>query len=123
MKIAADGNFQAAADFCLQFIAKLPHMRKIEKIFVVGVRRGNDMRNSIGNRGFRHSNGFFDGVGAIIKAGQNVTVEIDHWNKPPLAPPGTESLYRAEREKNSRKNLAHLAGLNPFGDFPSGDAA
>jgi len=35
MKIAADGNFQAATDFCLQFIAKLPHMRKIEKIFVV----------------------------------------------------------------------------------------
>ena len=123
MKIAAGGYVQAAADSCLQFIAKKAHMRKVEKISTVGVRRGDDMRNSIGNRGFRHSNGFFDGGGAIIEAGQNMTVQIDHSNEPSLVPPGTESLHRAEREKNSCKNLAHHAGLNPFGYFPSGDAA
>jgi len=54
-----------------------------------------------------------------------VTVEIDHWNKTALsANQARESLYRAEREKEfPQKSEAHLAGLNPLGDFPSGDGS
>src|SRR5260370_16781615 len=118
MKTAAGGNVQAATDSCLQFIAKLAHLQKIEKISAVGVRRGDDMRNSIGNRGFRHGDRFFDGGGAIIETGQNVTVQIDHSNEPSLVPPGTENFHPPPPQKNSPKKLAPPPGPYPFTTFP-----
>src|SRR5713226_10392447 len=100
MKIAAGRNFQAAADFCLQLVTKFVDVRKIEKIFAIGVWRGDDVRNSIGNRRLRHRDRFFHGGGAIIETGQNVTMQIDHSNEPSLVPPGTESLDRTKPEQN-----------------------
>src|SRR6267143_2810447 len=123
MKIAAGGNFQSLADFGLQLGPKLAYVRKIEKVFVAGMRRRDDVCNSIGNRGFRHRHRFFHGSRAIVESRQNVTVQINHSNDPPLAPPSTERLQRAEHEKNSSKNPAHQPRLDPFGHFSSGDTS
>ena len=78
MKIAAGGDFQPVADLGLQFVSKLAHVRKIERVFVAGMRRGDDVGDPVGNRRFRHRHRFFHGSRAIIKTRQNVTVQIDH---------------------------------------------
>src|SRR5258708_30067000 len=45
--------------FRSQLVSKLAHERKIERVSVAGVRRRDDVRNSIGNRRFRHRHRFF----------------------------------------------------------------
>src|SRR5260370_26738342 len=94
------------------------HAPKIEKIPAVGVRRGNDGRNSIGNRRFRHGDGLLNGGGAIIKTRQNVAMQVDHSNEPSLAPPGTDSLHRAERKRIPAKIRRISRGLIHFATLP-----
>src|SRR5882762_2199360 len=115
MKIAARHDIQPVADFGLQFVSELAYLREIEKIFTAGVRSGNHVRDSIGNRRLRHRQGFFHGGRAIIESRQNVTVQIDHSNEPSLAPPGVERLPRTEENQCPRKNLAHPPRLDAFG--------
>src|SRR2546425_11782109 len=98
MEIAAGGNFQAVTNSCLQLIAKLAHVPKIEKIFAVGVWRGDDVCNSIRNRRFRHQDRFFDGGGAIISTGQNRAMQNDHSDEPSFWAPWTESLHPSQGE-------------------------
>ncbi len=78
MKVAAGGDFQPVADLGLQFVSKLAHVRKIERVSVAGVRRGDDVRDSVGNRRLRHRHRFFHGSRAIIETRQNMTMQIDH---------------------------------------------
>src|SRR5712692_1693534 len=123
MKIAAGGDFQPVADLGLQLISKLAHLRKIEKVFDVGVRRRDDVRDPVGNRRLRHGYRYFHGGRTIIETRQNVTVQINHPCEPSLVPPSTERLQRAEGEQYPCKDLAHQPRLDPFGHFSSGDAA
>jgi len=74
MKIAAGGDFQPVAGLGLQLISELAHARKIKRVSVAGVRRCDDVCNSIGNRRFRHPHRFFHGGRAVIETRQNVTV-------------------------------------------------
>jgi len=115
MKIAARRDFQPVANSRLQLVSELAHPREIKKILTAGVRRGNHVSDSIGNRRLRHRQGFFHGGRAIIESRQNVTVQIDHSNEPSLAPPGVERLPRTEENQCPRKNLAHPPRLDPFG--------
>src|SRR3989442_14630630 len=97
MEIAAGGNFQAVTNSCLQLIAKLAHVPKIEKILAVGVWRGDDVCNSIRNRRFRHQDRFFDGGGGIIQNGEKMAVANDPSNETSLVPPGTANMHSAQR--------------------------
>ena len=82
MKIAAGGDFELVTNFVLQFVAKFTHMREVKMVLAVGVRRRDDLRNSIGNRRLRHRHRFFHSGRAIIETRQNVTVQIDHLEYP-----------------------------------------
>jgi hypothetical protein len=112
MKIAAGGDFQPIADLGLQFVSKLAHVRKIEKVFVAGVRRGDDVGDPVGNRRLRHRHRFFHGRRTVIETRQNVTVQIDHPSEPSLVPPSTDRLPRAECEQDPCKDLAHPSRLD-----------
>src|SRR5260370_41618292 len=105
----------------MKLVAKLALLQKIEKVFAVGVRCGDDVRNSIRDRGFRHGDRFFDGGGALIKTRQNVTGQIDPSNQPSLVPPGTQSPQPAEGQKNSPKNLAPQRRPYPIWHLSSPD--
>lgn len=78
MEIAAGGKFKFVSYPGLEFIAKLAHAGKIKEVMAIGMRRGDDARDSLRDRGFRHRHGFFDRLRAIIEARQNVTMQINH---------------------------------------------
>src|SRR5712692_877147 len=123
MKIAAGGDLQPVADLGLQLISKLAHLRKIEKVFVAGMRRRDDVRDPIGNRRLCHGYRHFHGGRTIIETRQNVTVQINHVNYRPLVPPSIQRLPRAEGEQYPCKNLAHQPRIDPFRQDPPRDTA
>src|SRR6267154_5694703 len=49
MEIASRGKLYPVTNRALQIGRRLLHRRKIKTVFVVGVRRGNDVRNPISN--------------------------------------------------------------------------
>ena len=111
VKIAPGGDSQPVANLGLQLVSNTAHLREIEIVFVVGVRRRHDVRNSVGNRRFGHGYRFFHGGGPVIEARQNMTVQIDHSRESSLAPQSAECLQCSEYEQHSRKNLAHSLRL------------
>jgi len=47
----------------------------------VRVRRADHVRDSIGNRHFRHVNGRLHRPGAVIQARKDVAMNVDHGNR------------------------------------------
>ncbi len=78
MEIASRRQFQPVADGGLQFVAALADDFRIEFVMRIGVRRSDDVRDSIGDGHFRHLNGGFERVRAIVQAGKNVAMNVDH---------------------------------------------
>src|SRR5216683_437840 len=68
MEIASRGKLYPVTNRALQIGRRLLHRRKIKTVFVAGVRRGNDVRNPISNRHFRHGQRFFNGFRSVIRA-------------------------------------------------------
>ena len=78
MKIASRRQFQAVADGGLQFVAPLADDFRIEFEMRIGVRRANDVRDSVGDGHFRHLDGRFERVRAVVQAGKDVAMNVDH---------------------------------------------
>ena len=78
MKIAAGREFQAVADGGLKFVAALADHFRIEFVLRIGVRRPDDMRDSVRDGHFRHLNRRFQRVRAVVQAVKNVTMNVDH---------------------------------------------
>jgi hypothetical protein len=78
MKIATGGEFQPAFHFRLKFISELEYHFGKEFVLGVRVRRGNHMRNAVGDGDFGHLDGNFHGLCAVVYAGKNVAMDINH---------------------------------------------
>jgi len=74
MKITTRGNLQFVAELVLKFIAKFAYMRKIKMVLAIGMWRGNNVGNSVGNRRFRHGHGFFHVGCAVIETRKNMAM-------------------------------------------------
>ncbi len=78
MKVASGGQLQPVADFILQAFAQMLDAGIIEVILAAAMRGGHNMRDAVVDRRFGHGQRFFDTSGAVIKAWQNVAMQIDH---------------------------------------------
>ena len=123
MKIAARADFQPVTNSGPQLISNMAHMRELEIVVAVEVRRRNNVRDSISDGRFRHGNGFLHGGRAVIQTRQNVTVQINHLDDPSLAPPCLQCLPHTEQDQDASKSLAHASRLDFLRQDPPRDAA
>ena len=78
MKIAAGGQLQAVANGGLQLVASLADQFRLEFVVRIGVRRADHMGDAVGDGHFRHLNGRFERVRAVVQTGKDVAMNIDH---------------------------------------------
>ena len=78
MKVASGGKFQLVANPGLKFISELEYQFGTELVFRVRVRRRDDVRNAVCNGDFRHLDGNFHGLRAVVNTGKNVAMDINH---------------------------------------------
>src|SRR4029077_20519523 len=100
MKITTRGQFQTVADFRSEFVSKFLYAHIVKSVSVARMRRRDNMRNSIRNRGFCHRQRNLDAVRAVIDPRQNMTVHIDH---------GLRILPSATRRKRPAKCRAQTS--------------
>ena len=78
MKIASRRQFQAVADGGLKLVTPLADDFRIEFVMRIGVRRSDHVRDAVRDGHFRHLNGCFQRVRAVVQAGKNVAMNVDH---------------------------------------------
>ncbi len=78
MKIASGRQRQSFAHELLQCVTAFPDPLIIKRKYTIGVGSSNHMRDSVGDRGFRHEQRLLDGLRPIIESRQNVTMQINH---------------------------------------------
>src|SRR6266853_1689506 len=114
MEIASRGKLYPVTNRALQIGRRLLHRRKIKTVFVAGMRRGNDVRNPISNRHFRHGQRFLKGFRSVVHPVQNVAVQINHIFADPSSAHCAHDLRYSQQEHQRRKNPPHLGWRNSF---------
>lgn len=78
MKIAAGGEVEAAVEERLEFIPARANHFGNELEAIARMRRGDDVVNALGDGHFGHSDGDFEGFGAVVQSREDVAMDVDH---------------------------------------------
>jgi hypothetical protein len=97
MKVAAQAEMRRRNIFFSNLLSQLiEEPRKIGAIVgvtIIGVRRGDGVRDAIRRSHAAHFDGYLPGFGAIVNFWQNVAVDVDHGE-----------LYRTSEQETGQKN-------------------
>src|SRR5579863_406035 len=82
MKIAAETDLDGIADEALQVINERLEINAVVVIAIVGVWRGNLVRNTVGRGHAAHGDGGLPGFRSVVYFRKNVRMNVDHdcWN-------------------------------------------
>jgi hypothetical protein len=78
MEIAASGDIEAAFEGGLNFIPAFFYQFGNKRMGGMGMGRGDNVGNTVGNSHFRHGAGDIEGVGTVVKARKYVAMKVNH---------------------------------------------
>src|SRR5580698_9826491 len=78
MEVAAQAEGERIAYLLLQLVDQSLKISAVVVVAVVGMRRGDLVRNAVGGGHAAHSNGHFPGLGSVVYFRKNVGMNVDH---------------------------------------------
>jgi hypothetical protein len=78
MKIGCQMNIDEMGSFFIEIFVGLTDAGRVKGELGIGVGGGNDIGRTGGGGDAQHFEAFIEGAGAVIDAGEDVGVDIDH---------------------------------------------